>query len=178
MNSRSADSTDEIVSHMIHYLESVLEKPHSIFGGLPICPFAKRARLQNKISYKVLTLHSVELALNDQLMNAIGEFYIRDCCEVMLVISPDRAALSVSQVDQLVANLNERLAPLKLVVFGGHPVDDFNIQGVRTRQEPYVNLTVQSIERLKDASRHLEETNYYQNWSLENLQHIGFENRA
>lgn len=179
MNSRSADRTDEIVSHMIQYLESVLEKPHSIFGELPICPFAKGARLQNRIFYKVLTLRSAELALNRQLMNALGEFYIRDCYEVMLVISSNPTALSVNQVDQLVANLNQRLAPLKLVVFGGHPADDFNIQSVRTRQEPYVNLTVQSIERLKDASRHLlEETNYYQNWSSENLQHIGFENRA
>ena len=178
MNSRSEERTDEIVSHMIQYLESVLEKPHSIFGGLPICPFAKRARLQNKILYQVLPLRAVEPALNAELMHAIEEFYTRNCYDVMLVISPDVTALSVNQVAQLVANLNERLAPLKLVVFGGHPADDFNIQGVRTRQEPYINLTVQPIERLRAASKQLEETKYYQNWSLENLQHIGFENRA
>ncbi|PSB18840.1 hypothetical protein C7B65_13780 [Phormidesmis priestleyi ULC007] len=177
MNSRSEERTDEIVSHMIQYLESVLEKPHSIFGGLPICPFAKRARLQNKILYQVLPLRAVELAFNAELMYIIEEFYTKDCHEVMLVISPDVAALSVNQVAQLVANLNERLAPLKLVVFGGHPADDFNVQGVRTRQEPYINLTVQPIKGLRVASRQLKETNYYQNWSLENLQHVGFENR-
>ncbi len=177
MNSRSEERTDEIVSHMIQYLESVLEKPHSIFGGLPICPFAKRARLQNKILYQVLPLRAVELAFNAELMHLIEEFYTKDCHEVMLVISPDVAALSVNQVAQLVANLNERLAPLKLVVFGGHPADDFNVQGVRTRQEPYINLTVQPIKGLRVASRQLKETNYYQNWSLENLQHVGFENR-
>jgi len=177
MNKRSEDGTDEIVGHMIQYLESVLEKPHPIFGGLPICPFAKGARLQNKICYKVLRLRSVELADNAELINAIGEFYIRNDHEVMLVISPDITALSVEQIVQLVINLNEKLAPLRLVVFGGHPDDDFNIQGVRTRQEPYINLTVQPIELLKAASRVLAETNYYQNWSVENLQHIGFGNR-
>ena len=36
MNSSPEDGSDEIVSHMVQYLESVLEKPHSVFGGLPI----------------------------------------------------------------------------------------------------------------------------------------------
>lgn len=178
MTSRSEDRADEIVSHMIHYLETVLEQTHSIFGGLPICPFAKKARLQNKILYKVMTLQAVELTLNARLMQEIEEFYIENYYEVMLVISPDTTALSVNQVAQLVANLNEKLSPLQLVVFGGHPADDFNIHGVRTRQEPYINLTVQPIKNLKAASKHLEETNYYQHWSLENLQHIGFSDRA
>ena len=171
MNSSPEDGSDEIVSHMVQYLESVLEKPHSVFGGLPICPFAKRARLQNKILYRVLTLRAVEIESNAEVMHTIAEFYRSDRYEVLLIISPDVTALSVSQVAQLVVNLNERLAPLKLAVFGGHPADDFNIQGVRMRQEPYINLTVQPIERLRVASKHLEATNYYQNWSLENLQH-------
>ena len=178
MTSETEDRTDKIISQMIQYLETVLEQPHAIFGGLPICPFAKKARLQNKILYKVMALQAVELTLNAELIQAIEEFYAAACYEVMLVISPDTTALSVHQVNQLVANLNEKLVPLKLVVFGGHPDDDFNIQGVRTRQEPYINLTVQPLEILKAASRNLQETNYYQHWSSENLRHIGFINRG
>ena len=177
MNSRFEDGTDEIISHMVQYLEAVLEQPHPIFGGLPICPFAKRARLQNKILYKVLTLEAAKVASNADLMQAIAEFQSSDRYEVMLIISPDPTALSATQVAQLVANLNQILAPMKLAAFGGHPADDFNIQGVRTRQEPYINLTVQSIDSLASASRQLQETNYYQNWSPENLQHIRLEDR-
>lgn len=178
MTRKTEDRTDKIISQMIQYLETVLEQPHAIFGGLPICPFAKKARLQNKILFKVMTLQAVELALNADLMQAIEEFYGAACYEVMLVISPDTEALSVHQVDQLVINLNEKLAFLELVVFGGHPDDNFNIQGVRTRQEPYINLTVQPLEILKAASRNLQETNYYQHWSSENLRDIGFRSRG
>jgi len=52
----------------------------------------------------------------------------------------------------------------RLVAFSGHPDQEFNIQGIYTRQEPYLNFTVQYNDRLKDASDLLlKTTNYYQN---------------
>jgi hypothetical protein len=166
-----------VINEMIQYFESVLEKPHFIFHGLPICPFAKKARLQNKIFYKVLDLSFAELEPDSALLSSIGAFQDSDSHEVLLIICPNICALTVKQVQEMVAALNQRISSVGLVAFGGHPHDDFNIQGVYTRREPFINMTVQSSERLKAASRDLEKTDYYQNWSPENLEQIGFKSQ-
>jgi hypothetical protein len=38
---------------MVEYMKEFLEKPHWLFPGLPVCPFARKARLENRILYKV-----------------------------------------------------------------------------------------------------------------------------
>jgi hypothetical protein len=162
---------------MVNYLGTVLEKPHPLFGDLPICPFSKQARLQNKVLYRVIDLSSSNLELDSSLLNAVEQLYSNNLYEVLLVICPDSQAMSVNQVYLLVEKLNEHIAPMGLVAFGGHPSDNFNIQGTYTRREPFINITVQSFEVLKAATNRLKKTNYYQNWSQENLQQIGFYER-
>jgi hypothetical protein len=174
----SVQCDDAIITQMIHYLETVLEKPHPVFGGLPICPFSKKARLQNKILYKVLNLSFAELQPNSVLLKAIQEFQTSECYDVLLFICPNVDFLSVDQVRSLVKTLNEMIASMKLAAFGGHPLDTFNIQGIYTRREPFINITIQGIELLNAASQQLKKTNYYHNWSPENLQEIGFEQRG
>ena len=170
--------TDQvIIDQMVSYLETVLEKPHPVFGGLPICPFSKKARLQNRILYKVLPLSFAELQPNSKLWQAIQEFSATRLYDVLLVISPDIDALSVDEVRSLIEQVNQAIELLDLTAFGGHPEDDFNIQGVYTRQEPFINMTIQFQEVLHTASHQLKKTNYYQNWSPENLRQIDFENR-
>jgi hypothetical protein len=166
-----------MIETMIRYLETVLEQPHPVFGGLPICPFSKKARLQNKIFYQVLTLRLEQLHVDSQLRRAIASFHASRQHDVLLVISPDEQALSVAQMQPFIEQLNQILAPLELTAFGGHPQDTFNVQGVYTRQEPFINLTVQSLAVLQAASKPLARTAYYQHWSAENLQQIGFHDR-
>jgi hypothetical protein len=174
---RTLCQEEVIIKQMIDYLETVLEKPHPLFGGLPTCPFSKKARLQNKILYRVIDLSFAELESGSNLLNAVQQFYSSRSYDVLLVICPDTEVLSVEQVNLLVEKLNQQIASMGLIAFGGHPADNFNIQGVYTRQEPFINITVQLLEVLKTAANYLKKTGYYQNWSQENLQQIGFYSR-
>ena len=173
----SPDCETSMIATMVQYLETVLEQPHPAFGGLPICPFSKKARLQNKIFYKVLALEMDQLHEGSELRQAIAAFHKSQQHEVLLFISPDEQALTVEQVQVLVEQLNDRLAPLGLTAFGGHPQDPFNVQGVYTRREPFINLTIQALTVLQAASGQLARTSYYQNWSAENLRQVGFHDR-
>ena len=173
----SPDRETSIVETMIQYLDTVLEQPHPVFGGLPICPFSKKARLQNKIFYKVLALAMDQLQPDSELRQTITSFHASKQHDVLLFISPDEQAFTVEQVQAFVEQLNALLAPLGLVSFGGHPQDPFNIQGVLTRREPFINLTIQSLTVLQAASEQLTRTSYYQNWSAENLRQVGFHDR-
>jgi hypothetical protein len=174
----SPDDETGMIAKMVQYLDTVLEKPHPVFGGMPICPFSKKARLQNKIFYKVLVLTMDQLQAGSELRRAIASFQESHQHDVLLFISPDEQALSVEQVQTFVEQLNHVLAPLGLTAFGGHPQDPFNVQGVYTRREPFINLTVQSLSVLQAASSQLARTAYYQHWSAENLRQVGFHDRT
>jgi hypothetical protein len=163
-----------VLEAMIEYIQSTLEQPNSVFGGLPICPYVQRARLQQLIQFYVYPFDLTCLDANSKLMVVIQKFKLQQRFEVMLIIHPDRNSITLSQLQTFVDALDQRLAPMQLTVFGGHPDDPFHIQTVRTRQEPYPNIAIQSIQKLKRASEQLSKTHYYDNWTVDNLKSVGF----
>ena len=46
----------EIVRELIQYIVDFVEQPHPKLGNLPVCPFARRARLENRIRFEVCAL--------------------------------------------------------------------------------------------------------------------------
>jgi hypothetical protein len=91
----------------------------------------------------------------------------------MLIIHPDPQALTLDQTHEFTHGLNYHLAALDILAFDGHPDDDFNIQGVFTRKAPYIHLTIQMVQKVKEASDQLLKTSYYQHWSAEHFQYVG-----
>ena len=162
-----------VIDEMVKYMTTVLEKPSPAFGGLPVCPFAQKYRLQNLIQFHVHPFGSSDLSETSALMEVIRTFKARSQYEVLFVIHPDRQALDMEQLQSLIIAFNQLLEGLGLVAYGGHPDDSFNIDGVYTRREPYINFTVQTPDKLKWASQLLEKTPYYDHWSPENLQAVG-----
>ena len=48
-----ADDAGTIVTEVLTWSAGALEERHPIFGGLPICPFARAARLTQAIRFEV-----------------------------------------------------------------------------------------------------------------------------
>ncbi|HEY9639134.1 MAG TPA: hypothetical protein V6C57_01545 [Coleofasciculaceae cyanobacterium] len=167
------DSEAHVLEAMIKYIQSTLEQPNSVFGGLPICPYVQRARLQQLIQFYVYPFDLSCLAPASELMTAIEEFRAQQHFEVMLIIHSDRDGISLAQLQTFVEALDQQLAPMQLTAFGGHPEDPFQIHNVRTRQEPYPNIAIQSIQKLKQASEQLSKTHYYDHWTANNLKSVG-----
>ena len=169
------DSNSEIIQRTIEYMTDFLEQPHPIFGGLPVCPFTRKARLSNQILYKVdhFDINS-SLNLDSTLIQSIQEFHQNQHDEVLLVLHPDPQALTPEQTQEFINCLNPIISSWGLVAFGGHPDESFNIQGIYTRRLPYINLTIQAQCLLTQASETLLKTKYYQNWTPENLKNVGF----
>lgn len=169
------DSHSEIIQRTIEYMMDFLEQPHPIFCGLPVYPFTRKARLSNQILYKV-DRFDVNSSLNfySSFIQTIQEFNQSQQYEVLLVLHPDPQALTPEQTQQFINRLNPIISSWGLIAFGGHPDEFFNIQGVYTRRLPYINLTVQAQDLLKNATETLLQTKYYHNWTSENLKDIGF----
>ena len=170
----SRDFDSEIIHYMVEYITEFLEKPHPVFGGLPICPFVRKARLENRILYKVYRFEApTDLSPDSPLLEMIQEFCQEGRYEVLMVIHPEQQIMTRLAVQQFIDSLNDQISAIGLVAFGGHPDEDFNIQGVHTRKEPFINFTVQSKQLIQDASDSLSKTDYYKNWTPENLKYVG-----
>lgn len=170
-----SETQANIIREMRHYLQEFLERPHPLFGNLPVCPFVRQARLDNHISYAVYPFSAkTDLQADSSLTKLAWDFGNQDRYKVLWIIHPHKQAMSPSQMRNFVAALNRLLVDTGLIAFGGHPKEKFNIHGVYTRREPYLNLTVQTQQSVKEASEILMKTSYYQNWSAAALQAIGW----
>lgn len=166
-----------IIQEMVTYLKQVIEKAHPAFGEMPICPFSRKARLANKIRYQVHEFSIADLEPDSHLLRLL-QAYSQDIeSEVLLVIHPIVEALSLEETHNFVEQLNLAIAPHNLIAFDGHPQDDFNIHGVYTRKAPYIHITVQNRDQVKQASDALMQTAYYHQWSRQHLAYVGLPNR-
>ena len=42
----------EIVRELTRYIVDFVEQPHPKLGNLPVCPFARKARLENRVQFR------------------------------------------------------------------------------------------------------------------------------
>ncbi|ERT04324.1 hypothetical protein M595_5723 [Lyngbya aestuarii BL J] len=168
-------SNSDIIQRTIEYMTNFLEQPHPVFGGLPVCPYTRKARLSNQILYKV-DHFGVNYSLNSDstLIQSIQDFHQSQHYEVLLILHPNPQAMTPEQTQEFIHCLNPMISAWGLIAFGGHPDESFNIQGVYTRRLPYINLTIQAQYLLTQASDTLLKTKYYHNWTPENLKNVGF----
>lgn len=167
-----SETDAEIIHRMFAHLQNFLELPNPTFGGLPVCPFAQTARLQQKIWCQVYRF-APEGFDKPELLDIFDRFLESQRHDVLWVIHPDPDAMPLEALQNFVEHLNDEIAELGLVAFSGHPHESFNVQGVYTRREPYINFTVQTHKKVTEASEKLLKTRYYENWSIENLKQVG-----
>ena len=156
----------EIVREFAQYIIDFVEQPQPKLGNLPVCPFARKARLENRIQFKVLEL------TRDGVLALLPLFTAKPELHVMICIDPRKDGLSSAEVCQLVEVLNQVLPALNLSALGGHPEDPFNIDGLYTRRDPYPNLQLLRLDVGERAHQSLKSASYYDRWSESNLRDV------
>ncbi|WP_333228887.1 hypothetical protein [Microcoleus sp. BR0-C5] len=167
------ESDTEIIESTLRWMTEFVELPHPVFSDLPICPFSKKARLTNQILFKIEPFSALtEFDRDSAIMKSIHEFYNSEF-EIMVVINPEKTAITAPETKELIDKLNNQISELGLLAFHVHPEEDFNIDGLHTRRMPYPGFTVQVNSKLKPASDALEKTEYYKNWTPQQLKDFG-----
>lgn len=171
------DKDTEVLNYMLDYIQHTIEAPQLVFGGMPICPFARKARLTDKFLYKVYEFSKSDLQPHSELMTLIQEFGQQEHYELLLVIHPEPKAFNLEEMHEFTNCVNQLIVSFGLLAFDGHPQDDFNIHGVYTRKAPYIHFTVQLQDQVKQASDVLQRTSYYQNWTHQHFKYVGMSDR-
>lgn len=144
-----------------------LEVPSETLGGLPPCPYAKQAWLENKVKFSINT----DI---DELVKEIKEF---DTHSYDIVVWASELLPDVQYLDGFCDGMNEALAignqDIHLMVF--HPDYDANDAGleflinedVTDSSLTYCMVFVQRLSLLDDASVSLAKTGYYRHFPEE-----------
>ena len=174
-------SPQAVVDEVLRWSERVIEIPHPVFSGLPVCPFARAARLRGSIRFEVVAFDvAAPLEPDGTLLRLVGDFARKEAAgapETLFVVHPDRRAMAPEALERFVACLNGRLQSMEglhdLVAFEAHPDSTFQVGGVFTRRGPYPSFQVLSRARLKATSDTLQGSGYYSRFTPEMLRAVG-----
>lgn len=146
---------------IIKWMTDFVEQPNAKLGNWMPCPFARRARLENKIE-----IVKGEDAYNDCLREL--DWSDKD----VYVFWYPTEQYTGQQITDLTKQLNERLMPTNIVVLDDHPNNIETINEVVMNFGQATLLIVQQLDELTRASEQLKQKGYYDHWSKHNLDEV------
>jgi hypothetical protein len=155
-----------IVRELSQYIIDFVEQPHTKLGNMPVCPFARKARLENRIQFEVRAL------TYEGVLSLVPSFSANPEFDLMICIHPRRDGISSTEVRRLVEMLNRKLPAMNLMAIGLHPSDPFNIDGLYTRREPYPNVQLLRLDVGVHAHNSIRNSGYYALWSESNFRDL------
>lgn len=149
---------------VLHWVENFVEQSNSDLNGWTPCPFARRSRLEDKLS--VLPGNDI---LHD--INSIVQTW-DDSFDVICFVY-DSQKYTVDQLASYVEELNINLSlPKDILILEDHPDDPEIINGVKMNQDQYILVLCQRFSKVNLASSELKEQGYYDLWSKEYYQRV------
>ena len=126
-------AVDDVIDAVVKWSEGFIEQPHEIFGGLPVCPFARAARIKQTIRFEVRPFALDDpLEPNGDILTLVREFVEETRegrLETLFVIHPDPGQ-ALSDLLAFVARLNARMGDGVLhefQAFEAHPESQFYV---------------------------------------------------
>lgn len=141
-----------ILKEMEDYQKSFIEKPHAATNGMPVCPFAKKARLDNDI------LYVIEPFCLPRMMEKVQEWR-GSGYRVLTFVDPDKSLPLDQFMDFYFKFVVEMTDDLDLSE--SHPEHPFTLNGLRTRCDPYPNIQVTVLKDFSESQQKLRKSRYY-----------------
>lgn len=152
---------EDIKDKLINWMIDFVEKPNPMLNNWAPCPFARQARVSNKIEIQFSEIDTLVRCVNNSLP-------LLDTKEVV-VICFDHTKIKVDVLQEIVSTLNKKLMKNNYVILEDHPDDTEWINTVQMNFGVCGLLIIQKADKLADASRQLNIKGYYDVWSKENL---------
>jgi len=160
------DIKDWIISRLSVNLEE--------FNGMPACPFAKQALLDNKIQIVELKNTLNHISMLDYFIAELENFsyhWPKDKEVVVLGCLPEY--ISSDDLSLAVEEASERFLKKRgYVALEDHPSDLESVAGYNLNQGDYALILLQERDKLEKARKILTKKNYYKNWTSNYKQEV------
>jgi hypothetical protein len=136
------------------WIDSVITRPRTEFGGLPVCPFARSDGTRIVIGRSIGKLRKILDAWDDSHCVVVFAHLMRP---------------TLRKAFRIADSLNRRYESKDLVVLTDHPDKPLEFHGFRPSNGKYVLFLIQRLSRVNEATVMLSRSSrYYDSWSEEN----------
>jgi hypothetical protein len=149
-----------VVLKLNQWLVDFVEKPNPLLSNWPPCPYARQARLANKIH-----------VVFDSPLEIAQYVSVLDTHDVV-VLCFDHNKFSASQIELFAKHINSILIWQDCVVLEDHPDAAELINGVLMNFGECGLMVLQRLSKLNIAADQLREKGYYTTWSKENMDEV------
>ena len=149
---------------LIKWMQEFVEVPHPALGNFPPCPYARQARISNKITF----VHGDPRSLISIVHNNL---YLLDDKDV-LIIWFDHTQVDHVVLSSMIQSYNRLLMPDNYVILEDHPDDVEHVNGVKMNFGQCGLLLVQLLEKLNTAADQLRAKGYYDHWDQAALEQV------
>lgn len=150
----------EVIDEITRYMQDFIEKPNPAFGGMPVCPFATKVRIEGRIDFQIAPFSINDVKDGSEMLGKIRTLAEQDHFDIIMFVHPDKKAMTFEELDVIIKAVQEMVKP-DFHVFSGHPDDPYQMHGIFTRRDPYPNFQVITAKLLNEAAAKLANTKYY-----------------
>lgn len=146
----------DLAAKMLDYIKDFIEKSHPSFDGLPICPFARRARVKGLIQFEIKAFKTVA-----DVMEMID--LMKPEKEVIIMLHPD---IGLKELKALLEEVEKPASQKGFGVFHGHPEEAWKIGECYSRRDPVANIQAVKLDLIQKSAATLPER-YYSRWTAQ-----------
>jgi hypothetical protein len=158
----------ELIKQQLNeWMINFVEKPNPQLGNWAPCPYARKARIENKI----VILFAEADDLENQVELALSRLEGENAVEAFAVCF-DHTKITPEELESRMQKFNAELMPRNYVVLEDHPGYQEYIAGVRMNFNHCGLLLVQYLSQLNEAAAKLKDKGYYDVWSEKNLEWV------
>lgn len=147
---------DVIINNVKNWIINFVEVKTPVFGNLPVCPFARKERIQNKINY-ILT----DLSNPDNVVEQINNNNFQDKSTLLLIDTHNK--LTVEEKEKFEDFINNKCTNTWCVYVLAN--ENLNFNGFYTRTNKYPLIIVTTKKEVEKAELSLKSTKYFDNWT-------------
>lgn len=149
---------------LLEWMKNFVESPHSFLSGWAPCPYAKAARLNNRIEIIFSSVENLKLSI-------IKNLHLLDIKDVLIVCF-DHTLISSKNIEQVVNKFNKELMLNDYVILEDHPEQEEILNSVKMNFGYCGLLLIQRLSKLNKAAEQLKNQGYYDCWPKENLDDV------
>jgi hypothetical protein len=139
---------------IITWVTDFVEKPNPLLNGWAPCPYARRARVDNKFDIRPGAINPISDCA----------FQLMDTLDVIAYVY-DSKRFSAEEFNEMVDCLNAwHLLPRGMFALADHPADIETVNGVVMNQGTYAICFLQDLNKLNSHASMLAEKGFYQGW--------------
>ena len=155
---------NDIEKKLIEWMIGFVERPNLLLNNWAPCPFARQARINDKIEIQYSEIDTLVSCVNNSLP-------LLDHKEVV-VICFDHTKIEADFLQEVVMNLNKKLIENNYIILEDHPDAIEYVNSVHMNFGHCGLLVIQKADKLAAASKQLNIKGYYDVWSKEELDSV------